>query len=163
LAPTGKIIAVAAVAVAALLVIYTIYQSSSGPGSVTTGVPSGFSVNGRSYTFTFVATTPEERAKGLMNTSVTNATTELFAFPSAGEWQFWMYDTNTSLDMIWVNAAGNSGSVVYLATSTQPCYVSSECAVYTPSAPANYVIEAKAGFVFSNGIEVGTAIAFATG
>jgi uncharacterized membrane protein (UPF0127 family) len=71
-----------------------------------------------------------------------------------------MFDTNTSLDMIWVNSTGNAGRVAYLVTSAPPCYVVSSCAKYTPSSPANYVLEAKAGFAESNGIGVGTAIQF---
>jgi len=144
----------------AVLVIYTVYESASGPGSVTTAVPTQFTANARSFNFTYLATTQQERAEGLMNKEVTNSTTELFAFPSSGQWQFWMYDTNTSLDMIWVNAVGDSGQVVYVVTDAQPCYDSGACTVYTPTAPANYVIEAKAGFAAANGISVGTTIQF---
>jgi uncharacterized membrane protein (UPF0127 family) len=96
-----------------------------------------------------------------MNRKITNGTTMLFAFPSSGQWQFWMYDTNTSLDMIWVSANGNAGSVVYVVSGAQPCYDSSSCTIYSPTASADYVIEAKAGFAAANGIQAGTAIQFA--
>lgn len=154
---SGRAVAVVVVAVSALLVGYTLYALSVVPGTVTSPVPASFAVNGKSYTFTYIATTQAERQTGLMNRKVTNTTTMLFAFPSYGAWQFWMYDTNTSLDMIWVD--GNSGQVVYVVTSAPPCY-DSNCAVYTPGAPANYVIEAKAGFAAANGIVVGTTISF---
>jgi len=157
---SGKTIAIAAVVAAALLVAYTVYESTNQPGPVTTGVPSRFTVNGKTYAFTYVATTQPQRQAGLMNKEVTNTTTMLFAFPSSGEWQFWMYDTNTSLDMVWVNAAGDSGRVVYVVTSAQPCYNSGTCTVYTPTSPANYVIEAKAGFAAANGMALGTLIQF---
>ncbi len=160
MASSGKIFAAVVVVLVATLVAYAVYASTAGPGAVTGEVPSGFVVNGRPYTFTYVATTPQERAHGLMNTKITNSTTELFAFPSSGEWQFWMYDTNTSLDIIWVNAVGSSGSVVYVVTSAQPCFDSGSCAVYTPSAPANYVIEAQAGFAAANGISAGAGLTF---
>jgi uncharacterized protein len=160
LAPTGRIIVIAAVAAAALLVAYAIYESTNVPGTVTSPVPSKFTVNGRTYTFTYIATTYSERLEGLMNKEVTNTTTMLFAFPSSAEWQFWMLNTNTSLDMIWVNATGNSGRVVYIVTSAQPCYDSNTCTVYTPAAPANFVIEARAGFVSANGIANGASISF---
>jgi uncharacterized membrane protein (UPF0127 family) len=160
LAPSKRTIAIAVMVVAVLLVIYTIQESTNVPGPVTSQVPSQFTVNGRTYAFTYVATTQSERQAGLMNKKVTNATTELFAFPSFGEWRFWMYDTNTSLDMIWVNATGDSGRVVYIVTSAQPCYNNNSCEVYTPTAPANYVIEARAGFVAVNGILNGTRIQF---
>jgi uncharacterized membrane protein (UPF0127 family) len=160
LVSAARAVAVAAIALIAVLLIYTVYESTNGPGSVTTAVPTGFTVNARSFNFTYLATTQQQRTEGLMHKSVTNSTTELFAFPSSGQWQFWMYDTNTSLDMIWVNAVGDSGRVVFVVTGAQPCYDSSACEVYTPTAPANYVIEAKAGFAAANGISVGTTIQF---
>jgi uncharacterized membrane protein (UPF0127 family) len=158
---SGRTVTIVAVAVAAVLVGYTgytLYTASLGPGTVTSPVPTWFSVNGRTYIFTYTATTQAERQEGLMNKKVTNSTTMLFAFPSFGQWAFWMYDTNTSLDMMWVN--GTSGQVVYIVTSAQPCYDSGSCAIYTPTAAANYVIEAKAGFSDANGIVVGTRIHF---
>lgn len=155
---SGRAAATVVIVFAALLVGYELYNFSQTPGTVTSPVPTSFTVNGKTYAFTFIATTQAEREAGLMNREVTNATTMLFAFPSFGEWSFWMYDTNTSLDMIWVN--GSSGQVVYVVTSAEPCYDTASCAVYTPASPANYVIEAKAGFAADNGVVVGTAIRF---
>lgn len=154
--PSGKVATVIVAAAAVVLVGYTLYMGTAVPGPVNTQVPTSFSVNGRTYTFTYIATIQAEREAGLMNKKVTNATTMLFAFPSFGKWSFWMYDTNTSLDMIWVN--GTSGQVVYVVHGAQPCYDSGACAVYTPTASANYVIEAEAGFSETNGISVGTTI-----
>jgi uncharacterized membrane protein (UPF0127 family) len=162
LARQGRVFAIVVVAVVGLLVVYTLYESSSVPGSVMTQVPSRFSVNSRTFAFTYVATTQQEREAGLMNRKVTNTTTMLFAFPYSSDWAFWMYDTNTSLDMIWVNATGDSGLVVYVVTGAQPCFNSLGygCATYAPSESANYVIEARAGFAVSNGITKGTTIVF---
>ncbi len=155
---SGRVAAIVVVVIAALLAGCTLYDLSLAPGSVTSPVPTSFTVNGKTYTFTYVATTQAEREAGLMNKKVTNTTTMLFAFPSYGAWQFWMFDTNTSLDMVWVN--GGSGQVVYVVTTAQPCFDSSSCAVYTPTSSANYVIEAKAGFAATNGIVEGTTIQF---
>ncbi len=155
-----RIVLAAAVAITAVIVVYTLYTLSSVPGTVTTPVPSSFTVNGKTYTFTYTATTQAERVAGLMNKQITNTTTMLFAFPSPGQWEFWMYDTNTSLDIIWVSATGESGTVVYLVTGAQPCYDSSTCTVYSTDASANYAIEAKAGFAAASGIQLGTAIQF---
>ncbi|MDG7008467.1 MAG: DUF192 domain-containing protein [Nitrososphaerota archaeon] len=157
---SGRAVAVVVVAFVALLVGYTLYALSAVPGTVTSPVPASFTVNGRTYTFTYIATTPQERQEGLMNTRITNTTTELFAFPQPVAQPFWMYQTNASLDMIWIMANGDNGTVVYLVTSAQPCFDSSICTVYRPDAPANYVIEAKAGFAAANGIAVGTAVHF---
>lgn len=153
---SGKNVAVIAVVLVTILVGYTLYMLSIVPGTVTSKVPSSFSVNGKTFTFTYTATTQAEREAGLMNRKVTNSTTMLFAFPSFSTWSFWMYDTNTSLDMIWVN--GTSGRVVFIVTSAQPCFDSNACTIYTPTAAANYVIEAKAGFALANGVAVGTTI-----
>lgn len=160
--PPMRILIVAVVAALVVLAAYIVYASGAGPGPVTTRVPSSFSVNGRIYIFTYVATTEPERMAGLMNRTITNQTTMLFAFPSSGQWSFWMYDTNTSLDMIWVSANGSSGSVVYLVKGAQPCYNSQGlgCATYTPTSSADYVIEAKSGFADANGINVGTIVSF---
>ncbi len=152
----------AVVAVGALLIVYTLYAANSTPGPVTSGVPSRFTANGKTYTFTYTATNEHQWTQGLMGKTLTNTTTMLFAFPNSRAWSFWMYNTSTSLDMIWVNATGGTGSVVYLVTSAQPCfnYEGVGCRTYTPSEPANYVIEAKAGFAAANGITLGTTIAF---
>jgi uncharacterized membrane protein (UPF0127 family) len=152
--------ALVVVGVIGALVVYGVVLLSSVPGSVTTPTPSSFTVDGRTFVFNYTATTQAEREAGLMNKRVTASTTMLFAFPSYGEWQFWMYYTNTSLDMIWLSATGNSGQVVYLVTAAQPCYDAGSCTVYTPTASANYVIEAKAGFAAEYGISVGTLIRF---
>ena len=162
MALSRRMLALGVIAVVALLVGYTVYESSVGPGSVTSKVPSIFTVNGRTFVFTYVATTQQEREAGLMNRKVTNNTTMLFAFPYPSKWAFWMYDTNTSLDMIWVNATGDSGRVVYLTAGAPPCFNSFGygCATYAPSTEANYVIEAKAGFAATYGITTGTTILF---
>ncbi len=146
---------------AALLVVNDAYLSSVGPGSMTTAVPSSFTVDGRTWFFNYTATTPAERAAGLMNKKVTNTTTMLFAFPGYGVWSFWMYDTNTSLDMIWLNVTGGTGRVVYVVTGAQPCFLlGDQCPKYTPTSAANFVIEAKAGFASTSDINVGTTVRF---
>lgn len=152
----AAILTVAVVAAAA----YYVYAATALPGPATGSIPSSFSVNGETYHFNYTATNSTEWEKGLMKTEITDRTTMLFVFPYPAEWRFWMYDTNTSLDMIWINATGGSGTVVFLVSSARPCYVSTSCQVYTPGAAANYVIEAKAGFAADNGISVGTVVAF---
>jgi uncharacterized membrane protein (UPF0127 family) len=150
------------VVVVVLVGAYAAYLATSSPGTVTGPVPSSFTVNGRTFSFTYTATTQAQREAGLMNKVVTNTTTMLFAFPYFDRWQFWMFDTPSSLDMIWVNATGNHSRVVYLVSSAQPCLTtnSNTCARYTPTSSANYVIEAKAGFAAANNIKVGTTIQF---
>lgn len=154
--------ALAAVLVVGLVAagVYYTYTATSLPGPATGPVPTSFTVNGKTFQFNYTATNSTEWKEGLMNARVTPHTTMLFMFPHSARWSFWMYDTNSSLDMIWVNATGGSGDVVYLVTSAQPCYVMALCTTYTPSAPANFVIEAGAGFAQANGISIGSAVRF---
>jgi len=152
----SRIIAVVVIILAASLVVYTVYELTNTPGCVTSSVPTSFTVNGKSYTFTYLAVCEAQRDAGLMNKKVTNTTTMLFAFPYFYTWTFWMKDTNTSLDMIWINATSNTGRVVWLALGTQPYSTNYDI----PSSPANFVIEAKAGFAAANGITIGTQIQF---
>ena len=121
---------------------------------------SSFTVGGKSYRFTYVATNQSALAKGLMGVKVTNATFELFVFPSSGYYSFWMDGVNSSLDIMWLETlpGSSSGSFVYLALDVPPCHVSVLCATYQPSAKANYVIEAQAGFATAAGIKVGTPV-----
>ena len=117
-------------------------------------------MNGKTYTFTYTAVTQAQREAGLSDRKVTNMTTMLFAFPYSSEWQFWMYRTNSSLDIVWVRGTNASGTVVYLVASAPSCSSLIYCPRYTPDSPANFAIEAKSGFVSANGIVVVTPVTF---
>ena len=121
-----------------------------------------FTVGAKTFELTYLATNQSALQKGLMGAKVTDSTAELFVFPTAGYYSFWMFGVNSSLDIMWVDAppGGNSGSFVYLALDSPPCSVSVVCTHYDPTARANYVIEAKAGFAAANGIKVGTPVTF---
>jgi uncharacterized membrane protein (UPF0127 family) len=151
---------VVAIIIVAIVLVSAAYLLFGSPASVTGTVPSKFTVNGKTFTFTYVATDQASREAGLMNKKVTNITTMLFAFPSAGDYRFWMYNTNTSLDMIWINAQSNTGTVVFVVLGAQPCYNQFTCPTYGSSNLANYVIEAKAGFITAYGIQDGATVLF---
>lgn len=121
-----------------------------------------FSVSGKTFKLTYLATNQTELQKGLMGVKVTDTTTELFVFPNAGYYSFWMYGVNSSLDMIWVDAqpGSNSGSVAYMATNAPPCTVPVACTSYQPTSRADFVIEAKGGFAAANGIKLGSTVVF---
>ncbi|MDA4125487.1 MAG: DUF192 domain-containing protein [Thaumarchaeota archaeon] len=154
--------AILGIALIAVVAAYLAYAAFSPPAPVTLPVPSRFLVNGRTFAITYTATTPAERQAGLMNRAVTNTTAMLFVFPSAGVYRFWMYDTNASLDMIWISVSGQSGQVTYLYTDAQPCFSQLTCPTFGPNSQADYVIEAQAGFAKSNGIQIGATIQFMT-
>jgi len=141
--------------IAANLLLYDSTPIASSPNSFTS-----FSVDGRTFEFTYLATNQSALQKGLMDTKVTDSTTELFVFPTADYYSFWMFGVNSSLDIMWVDAlpGSNVGSFVFLALDAPPCHLSVTCASYAPTAKADFVIEAKAGFAAANGIKVGTPV-----
>lgn len=121
-----------------------------------------FTIGGKAFELTYLATNQSALQKGLMDTKVTNSTTELFVFPNPGYYSFWMFGVNSSLDIMWVDAppGSNVGSVVYIAPDAPPCHVSVICTNYEPTARSNFVIEARGGFAAANGIKVGTSVIF---
>jgi uncharacterized membrane protein (UPF0127 family) len=144
--------------IAGNILLYDYTPIASSPGIHYTG----FSVGSKTFKLTYLATNESMLAKGLMGTKVTDATTMLFVFPNAGYYSFWMFGVNSSLDMIWVDGApgSNVGNVVYLALDSPPCQATIVCASYQPTAKADFVIEAKAGFAAANGINIGTMVVF---
>ncbi|MDE1871688.1 MAG: DUF192 domain-containing protein [Candidatus Micrarchaeota archaeon] len=151
------IFAATAIVVVAAAAAYIFYNQGQRPVS--------FQVNGNTYRITSYAYTEAERATGLMNATVTNDTFMLFRFDNPGIYPFWMKDTYSPLDIIWLNYSSTDGTakVVYIANAT-PCieYSSSQdsCIVYTPRSEANYVLEARAGFAKANDMTAGTEIRF---
>lgn len=151
----ARSVALALVAAGLLLMLLALWLRTAGPGA---GPAYAFSVNGRQFNISLVAANVSAQQKGLMNTSITNSTLMLFVFPGLGYYPFWMYDTYSNLDMMWLNVTGSSGRVVYLVSNAVGCFSASRCTIYYPNATADYVLEAKAGFARMNGIAVGTPV-----
>ena len=87
-----------------------------------------------------IAETPEARARGLMGKVLPDYMAGmLFIFEAAQPQTFWMRNTPSSLDMIFVDAGGR---VLNVAAHTTP--MSDQ--LYSSAGPAKYVVEAKAGF-----------------
>ena len=156
-----RLMIMAAVAIPLVLLSAGILLADSAPVASSPNAHfASFSVGGKTFRFTYVATNQTELQKGLGGVKVTGSTTELFVFPSPDYYTFWMFGVNSSLDIMWVYAEPGSGTgtFVYLALDSPPCHVSVLCTNYNPTAKANYVIEAKAGFAAANGIKVGTPV-----
>jgi uncharacterized membrane protein (UPF0127 family) len=88
-----------------------------------------------------VVDTESLRELGLGNrTSLPAGQGMLFVFQQAGNWGFWMKDTEFPLDILWARADGTITTIVRnIATSTYP-------QVFYPKTPdALYVLEVNAG------------------
>jgi len=73
---------------------------------VLASVPSySLDINGKTYSISHVAADESEWEAGLMNQTITNDTLMLFVFPMAGIYVFWMDNTKSPLDMIWMNVS----------------------------------------------------------
>lgn len=96
-----------------------------------------------------IAESPEARARGLMGRVLTDYMAGmLFIFESVQPQTFWMRNTPSSLDMMFVDAGGK---VINTAAYTTP--MSDQ--LYSSAGPAKYVVEAKAGFADRFGIRQG--------
>lgn len=121
---------------------------------------SSFTFGNLTYNFTYVAPNISSWETGLMNKTVTNSTFELFIFSDVSVYPFWMKNTYSPLDIIWVNGT----TVTYIVNATPCSWYSadqSNCAVYNSynqGYPADYVIEALSGFTNRTGLKVGDKI-----
>jgi hypothetical protein len=87
-----------------------------------------------------IAETPEMRARGLMGRALSDFMSGmLFIFEAAQPQTFWMRNTPSSLDMIFVD---DGGRVLNVAAHTTPM----SDRLYSSAGAAKYVVEAKAGF-----------------
>ncbi|MDE1870384.1 MAG: DUF192 domain-containing protein [Candidatus Micrarchaeota archaeon] len=121
---------------------------------------SSFTISNKTFAITYVAANESSWRTGLMNKTITNSTTMLFVFPNLGIYPFWMFDTYSNLDMIWINGSLTSGKIVYIAANATSCFNENSCTIYNPNRFANFVIEAKEGFVKRNNVSLGQMVFF---
>lgn len=98
-----------------------------------------------------VADTLAERIAGLSNTPfLPEHVVKLFVFGAEGSHSIWMKDMNYPIDILWLD---QEGLVVYIEENIAPeTYPES----FSSPTPAWYVVEANAGFVEANGIDIGS-------
>lgn len=110
----------------------------------------------RSNTVVFleVASTPEEKEKGLMNrTSLANNRGMVFVFRPATKVTFWMKDTLISLDMIFIN----NGTIVKIVKNAEPNRTD---ILYPSDKNVTEVVEVNAGYSDENNINIGDKVVF---
>lgn len=97
-----------------------------------------------------VAETLPERIKGLSGTPyLPEGLVKLFVFGQEGTHAIWMKDMNYAIDIIWI---AKSGEVIHIEESVAPeTYPES----FASPTPVWYVVEANAGFVLENNIQLG--------
>src|SRR5690242_19089944 len=84
--------------IAGNILVFDSTPIASSPGAHYTS----FSVGGKTFRLTYLATNQSMLQNGLMGKKVTSQTTMLFVFPNAGYYPFWMFGVNSSLDIIWI-------------------------------------------------------------
>jgi len=80
----------------------------------------------------------------------------LFIFPKASIYRFWMPDMNFPIDILWINA----GRVIDIEENMTNVFDPANPRYYSPSSPAQFVIELNAGFIRKNNIRPGDQVIF---
>lgn len=100
-----------------------------------------------------ISDTPTKRTLGLSGRAELAAGTGmLFVFEKPAPAGFWMKAMKFAIDIIWID---ESGRVVFIKKDATP---ESYPEVFTPTAPAKFVLEVPAGFSQKNKIEVGSRV-----
>lgn len=104
-----------------------------------------------------IAATEETREKGLSGRpSLDKNKGMLFIFPKPNFHQFWMRDMNFPIDIIWID----NGRVIGITPDVSNNFDQKNPRTYSPSQPAQYILEVNAGFSTKNKIKIGDVIAF---
>lgn len=79
----------------------------------------------------------------------------LFKFGREGYYGIWMRNMLFSIDIIWI---GESGRIVDIVESAEPCTRALGCEVYKPREKGKYIIEARKGFAKKAKIAIGDKV-----
>ncbi len=108
-----------------------------------------------------LALTPEQQIQGLSGRPILPADTGmLFVYLAPGKYSFWMPDMHFPLDIVWIGADCAVADVTLNALPPEPGQENKDLPLYTPSAPAQYVLEINAGEAEAKGIRQGVAVEF---
>ena len=108
-----------------------------------------------------LAVTPPQRQQGLSGREALPAGAGmLFIFESEGHRSFWMPDMHFPLDMVWINAGCEVVDVTLNAPIPLPGQSPDDLPRFSPSGPAQYVLEINAGEFEAAGISRGDSVTF---
>lgn len=107
-----------------------------------------------------VAETPSQLQTGLMyRDNLPEGNGELFIFDSEERHSFWMKNMNFPIDIIWMDSNLN---IVDITREAVPCQ-KEQCPIYSPSAPARYVLEVPSGYTQEKGVAIGQHVVLKDG
>jgi len=137
-----------------LLVIgFSVLNQTKGPEKIS-NVPKTLKIGGETLNIT-VADTEMERSRGLSGKgSLKAGEGMLFVFEKEGYYGFWMKDMKFPIDMAWLN---KNKEIIYIKNNVLPATYPN---VFSPSAPALYVLETEANFFASHKIKIGDVAEF---
>jgi uncharacterized membrane protein (UPF0127 family) len=92
--------------------------------------------------------------------SLAPGTGMLFIFETEGVYYFWMKDMRFPLDMVWISAGCVVVDITKDAPPPEPGQALAELARYSPSQPAQYVLEINAGEAEAADIHAGDPVEF---
>ena len=128
-----------------LIFIFSPAFASSGREFVKVFLPNGVSITAE------LAVTDEERQQGLMHREkVDSDQGMLFVFEEEDKYSFWMKNMKFSIDILWLD---RDKRIVHIERKLPPCK-SIPCPSYSPSIPAMYVLELKAGSADENHLKL---------
>ena len=104
-----------------------------------------------------LATTSAAVQKGLSGRlSLDSDKGMLFVFSRPAIYRFWMPDMHFPLDIIWIK----NGIIVDISQNIPNIFDPKNPKFYTPSSPAQYVLEINADFSKNKGIKIGDSVIF---
>lgn len=120
------------------------------------GSQASATINNKKFSLS-IADNEKERMKGLSGKKSLNQDDGmLFLFDKKDTYSFWMKNMNFPIDIIYLD--GNR--VVDVKNNVPPAKEDETPTIYTPSQPANRVLEVAAGVAKQNNIKPGSQISF---
>ena len=102
-----------------------------------------------------LADTPAKQEKGLGGRDgLSNDEAMLFLFDIPAPYGFWMKDMRFTIDIFWLDV---SKKIIFIKEQVLPA---SYPEIFTPTAPAKYVLETNSGFAKENSIKIGDTVSF---
>jgi uncharacterized membrane protein (UPF0127 family) len=112
-----------------------------------------------------LAITQDQRTQGLSGrTELAPGAGMLFVFDEEGRYSFWMKEMRFPLDLVWIGARCTVVDITHKAPPPAPGQSAiggvTELPLYTPVAPARYVLEVNGGEIEAAGVRMDNRVEF---